>query len=720
MSEKLGYDYHDGDTSGIRPGGEDTQAANVPVGLNQPLVRGHPEVATGHDNVHCGSCGKYLKKSRKHPLTREKWDFFENEASCSKRASLDTFDFICHACQCRYERKCAKIIYEENRPIAIESQALTQIKLDIGRASYSQNTCVFGCSKGRYRISDSTRAQVAKYFRFYIPEGARVCEEHNKNSWTEVPSTISHVFTADQVTDIINLLRNTTISDEHSKINFDYFEDLEDNIIEHWTGLNKENFLRLLNNVPSLRQSKKRHAECALAIYLAKLKTGNTDQELPDVFMNGKRSTAERLINNARKAIALEFTPQHLGFSHCSRDDILERRTSTACRLFSLQTTSSLITIWDGTYVYTQKSSNNAFQRSTYSMHKQRHLVKPMMCVAPDGYIIDVMGPYRAIQNDASIMEDIMKKMSEVRSMFRSSDIFVVDRGFRDVKAYLESQKFVVKMPDIIPAGETQLGDVLANRKRLVTKVRFVVEVINGHLKTCFRYFDRVWCIQSLPHLITDFRNAAALHNVSHTVIISDAEYTDDITQLMIGRSHKQNLLYRLVLEQQLNRKYTEFILLDAEQLGGFPVLTKNNLYKISLGSYQIKQAKSYYAEHMAADGRYSIQLSRNIEVKNLSDYGIFITDPILLKVRIQSRHVNRTRYYVYILAKRDGEGAEAIPEDYCSCKNGCRTVGCCAHVMTVIWCTGYARYLEEDIRVLEKTTSNIFVALESPDAEEQ
>ena len=32
----------------------------------------------------------------------------------------------------------------------------------------------------------------------------------------------------------------------------------------------------------------------------------------------------------------------------------------------------------------------------------------------------------------------------------------------------------------------------------------------------------------------------------------------------------------------------------------------------------------------------------------------------------------------------------------------------------------GYARYLEEEIRVPEKTTSNIFVALESSDEEQQ
>ena len=33
----------------------------------------------------------------------------------------------------------------------------------------------------------------------------------------------------------------------------------------------------------------------------------------------------------------------------------------------------------DGTYIYIQKSSNNEMQRRTYSFHKHKHLVKPMI-----------------------------------------------------------------------------------------------------------------------------------------------------------------------------------------------------------------------------------------------------------------------------------------------------------------------------------------------------
>ena len=41
-----------------------------------------------------------------------------------------------------------------------------------------------------------------------------------------------------------------------------------------------------------------------------------------------------------------------------------------------------LIIVMDSTYLYLQKSSNNEFQRRSFSMHKHRHLIKPMIITA--------------------------------------------------------------------------------------------------------------------------------------------------------------------------------------------------------------------------------------------------------------------------------------------------------------------------------------------------
>ena len=59
-----------------------------------------------------------------------------------------------------------------------------------------------------------------------------------------------------------------------------------------------------------------------------------------------------------------------------------------------------------------------------------------------------------------------------------------------------------------------------------------------------------------------------------------------------------------------------------------------------------------------------------------------------------------KTRYHVYIVAERNNEGKDAIKEYYCTYKNGARTVGCCAHIMAIIWYLGYAKYLSNDIQI--------------------
>ena len=48
------------------------------------------------------------------------------------------------------------------------------------------------------------------------------------------------------------------------------------------------------------------------------------------------------------------------------------------------------------------------------------------------------------------------------------------------------------KTPLFIESGETQLGTLEANQSRFVTKCRWVLEVINSHLKTSFRAISKV------------------------------------------------------------------------------------------------------------------------------------------------------------------------------------------------------------------------------------
>jgi hypothetical protein len=80
----------------------------------------------------------------------------------------------------------------------------------------------------------------------------------------------------------------------------------------------------------------------------------------------------------------------------------------------------------DGTYVYIQvsrylaissqlslafqKSQSNAFQRKSFSPHKKRSLLKPMMIVSTTDYIVACIRPFffDFSNNDASMMKSIL------------------------------------------------------------------------------------------------------------------------------------------------------------------------------------------------------------------------------------------------------------------------------------------------------------------------
>ena len=88
---------------------------------------------------------------------------------------------------------------------------------------------------------------------------------------------------------------------------------------------------------------------------------------------------------------------------HLTRTQALDHHTAYSQALFGYQ----LSVIWDGTYIYCNKSNDHRLQRLTYSGQKSRHLMKMMSLVLPDGYILEFIGPFYGKDNDASISKVI-------------------------------------------------------------------------------------------------------------------------------------------------------------------------------------------------------------------------------------------------------------------------------------------------------------------------
>lgn len=221
-----------------------------------------------------------------------------------------------------------------------------------------------------------------------------------------------------------------------------------------------------------------------------------------------------RVIAAARKALG-DFVDVHLGFGHITRQEIIDSHTSDfATAFFSHCLSESAILVLDGTYVYIQKSQNYTLRRC-FSMQKKRPLVKAMVVTATDGYIISVIGPYMSDgkNNDANITVHMMKTNADNRmDWLTEEDILVLDRGFRDALPFLNDCGFQTESPDFLSKTQKQFTTTSANKSRMVTKVRWVVEAVNGRLKK-WKYFDRVIPNTNIPNIRDNLRIVAAICN---------------------------------------------------------------------------------------------------------------------------------------------------------------------------------------------------------------
>ena len=145
------------------------------------------------------------------------------------------------------------------------------------------------------------------------------------------------------------------------------------------------------------------------------------------------------------------FVPKYVGLSHIERSKVNAVNTIEFARvLFSVSKSDIAIAVADGTYIYTEKVVIIHFKGESYSVHKGRPLVKPMVLVVTDGYILTVLGPYLADGKnlDAKITEHMLKSNSEaMRNLLSEGNVLIVDMGFRDVTDLLMSVALKQKCP---------------------------------------------------------------------------------------------------------------------------------------------------------------------------------------------------------------------------------------------------------------------------------
>ncbi|CAF3420891.1 unnamed protein product, partial [Rotaria sp. Silwood2] len=346
--------------------------------------------------------------------------------------------------------------------------SLDTISIPIRISTSSHKFCVICRSDldGKHAtvISESIRLTLLVQHTIYLKPGVRCCKDHLNGNGLK-PQGLNIIkkkyppITSIMINDLMDIINELILQVKNSKsdiliqkkvsISFDDPFQYSDDDYFTLIGIYKSDFDALCEQV-KMRDTDNRSVSMAIGCLLTKLRIGLSNDVLSTLFSFDDKRTIGHIVESARKALIENFVPSYLGFHHISRETVIKCHTRPLAKQLLTGGNDAAILVLDSTYLYVQKSSNNLLQRKLFSLHKNRPLIKPMMIVATDGYIISAIGPYYADwrNNDANITNHLLRTNQEnILSWLKAGDTLVVDRGFRDVIDYVKSLGFKVYMP---------------------------------------------------------------------------------------------------------------------------------------------------------------------------------------------------------------------------------------------------------------------------------
>ena len=349
---------------------------------------------------------------------------------------------------------------------------------------------------------------------------------------------------------------------------------------------------------------------------------------------------------------------------------------------------NDVITIWDATYIYIEKSSSYKFQKQTFSEQKKRCLLKFINICSTDGTLIETIGPYlsNGKNNDAKITMDIFKKFDDAGNWFLPEDFIIVDRGFRDALEFLKRHNYEPKMPSYLK-GKSQHTAKEANNSRVITKIRWVIEAANGRIKR-WKYLGNRVPNRDIKTIEKDYKFVCALINKYRPQLAStnDSEKFDLYKQ-MIEKANEENTLMHEVLNYP--KRLSKNRVVNINELG-FPKLTEEYIKSLTFGIYQMNQCIPYTITHLNQEADYVCELFDEFQE--------------IIRVRIKSRFSSQAVHNTWIKFSSISS-MDPIQGWYCDCKAGTRVFGACGHVTIVVWYLGYGIYNRENL--LSKKSEN-------------
>lgn len=641
--------------------------------------------------IHCYVCDRAFQARQMVRINGDN-DAIKKQIAVFRRTGLgkepidiDNESRLCFNCNVSIVHEIEQI---ELDPTCLRLNVITQTR---------NNSCLFCNAIVNIRpLSLESRVNVFVLKNIYIPEHVYCCDQHLDDRGFILQLLLPglrfiyrpYVIKGQQLQVFLEALRN--IANNNNRYgNENSFTEDEFKCI---APITKQQFQELYTYCDPIFQERgiRNVTKKDLLIFLCKLRQGLSDEFLKVLFQYSSRQAVSLAISKVRQSLVNRFVPDNIGFQAITREEYIMRHvTPFANELYNSELAiPKVIAYIDGTYSYTHKSSNFRVLRQTYSMQKGRHLIKPSLIVAPDGYILAIQGPYfsDSRNNDARILNnEFQRDADNMRGWFHDGDIFILDRGYRDAQPLLRELGIEYKMPAFLGPQQKQLFTEEANESRLVTKTRWIIETRNGHIKSMFKFFDHTIIMPHLHHLGEFYNIAGAIINRYHPLVLME-EANAGLARELLDKSREVNIVQARVEVERMCYRNAQWIHLHEGQLRDFPRLTLEYLRDLTIGTFQVRLARSYIQDKMQRDAQEEFQLD------SLFDEQGFI------RVRVFSRFRNATKHQIFIAYNiRDADNIdderEAIFGYYCTCKSGARTVGTCAHVTSVLWYLGYARH---------------------------
>jgi hypothetical protein len=201
------------------------------------------------------------------------------------------------------------------------------------------------------------------------------------------------------------------------------------------TGWSKEEFEIFSGYINSIYDTQGRSKEFLIALYRYWLRKGTDQETLVLLEPNSSQQEISSYLDQIRKAITNDFVPSFLG-ANKGRKFFCAHKNESATELHQLNSTDLTLSA-DGTYCRIEKSANNQFQYDGYSGQKKQSIIKPFLISTVTGWIVDCYGPFKALDNDAKILDFILLRDKNLQNIIMPSKtikntgrtIFFLDRG---------------------------------------------------------------------------------------------------------------------------------------------------------------------------------------------------------------------------------------------------------------------------------------------------